>query len=297
MSRDEVFELPEEGRFANDRADEVEDRESWLESDSTSEDSLTRHWGWLLVLGIVWLFFELSVDPALSVMVASIGLGWNHFLSALWLWRRDPDRRRGRACAAFYLAAGFWRITAVTFVLIALATIISLILDIRHERQDEIVTGVAVSIIGLCFVLSGVTTSVAIVLAVRKRLKVWLDPEIRISRKKREWPPRSSGQNKIGGVIKSTACLIAMVEMGVGYGFLTWLIVQQNNGPMNVALGVFIGIMMFLPIILAAATILGGPEWACRKLRAASPQECWPAESDRPKKRTGQIGEFHQTDV
>ena len=278
MSRDDVFDLPEENRFATARADEFEDRESWLEADAdfNPEESITRHWVWLFVFGIAWLLFELSVDPALSVMVASMGLGWNHFRSSLWLWRRDPEPERGRAVAAFYLAAGFWRITAVTFVLIAVATIISLLLDFRHGRKDEIVTGVAASIIGLSFILSGVTTSIAVVLAMRNRLKVWLDPEIRNARRQRQWPPRSPGPNRIGGVIKSTACLIAIVELFAGYGSLAWLMIQQKNGPANIWLGIFIGIMMFLPILVAAATILGGPEWACRKLRAKTSQECWP---------------------
>jgi hypothetical protein len=166
----------------------------------------------------------------------------------------------------------------VTFVLIAVATIISLILEFQHGRKDDIVTGVAASIIGLSFILSGVTTSIAIVLAMRKRLKVWLDPEIRIARRKQQWPPRSPGPNKIGGVIKSTACLIAIFELVAGYGFLGWLIVKQQNGPVNIAMGVFIGIMMFLPIHAAAAAMLGGPEWALRRLKADTPQQCWPDE-------------------
>ena len=166
----------------------------------------------------------------------------------------------------------------MTFVLIAVATIISLILEFQHGRKDDIVTGVAASIIGLSFILSGVTTSIAIVLAMRKRLKVWLDPEIRIARRKQQWPPRSPGPNKIGGVIKSTACLIAIFELVAGYGFLGWLIVKQQNGPVNIAMGVFIGIMMFLPIHAAAAAMLGGPEWALRRLKADTPQQCWPDE-------------------
>lgn len=290
------FNLPDDPRFENRSSDSFDDHDIWVD-DVDQEESITRHWVWLFVFGIAWLLFELSVDPAISVMVASIGLGGNLFLSAWWLWRRDPDRRRARAVAAFYLAAGFWRITAVTFVLFFIATIISLILDFRHGQKDDIVTGVAASIIALCFISSGVTTSVAVVLAMRNRLKVWLDPEIRLARRQGQWPPRTPGPNRIGGVIKSTACLLAMIELSVGYGFLAWLIIQQQNGPANIALGIFIGIMIFLPIITAAATILGGPEWACRKLRAESPQQCWPAPGDRPKRRTGQIGEFNHPEA
>ena len=89
MSHDDVFDLPEDRRFDGTRESEFppENRESWLEPEFAEGQSITRHWGWLLVLGIAWMLFELSADPAISVMVASLGLGGNHFLSALWLWR------------------------------------------------------------------------------------------------------------------------------------------------------------------------------------------------------------------
>lgn len=283
MSRDDVFSLPDDRRFEYESRGDSEDRESWLRPEPKSEDSITRHWGWLLVLGVAWLLFELSVDPAISVMVASIGLGWNHFLSSLWLWRRDPDRKRGRACAAFYLAAGFWRITALTFVLIAVATIISLVLNFQHGKKDELVTGIAMLIVLLCFLLAGLTTCVAVMLAMRRKLKVWLDPQIRIARRHRQWPPRSPGPNRLGGVITSTVSLLAIVELFVGYGFLGWLIVQQqNNGPKNIAIGVAVCITAVLPIVVAAGTVLGGREWAQRKLTAKTPHECWP-ERQEPK--------------
>ena len=90
MSHDDVFDLPEDRRFDGAQESEFppENRESWLEPELTEGQSITRHWGWLLVLGIAWMLFELSADPAISVMVASLGLGGNHFLSALW---RDHD--------------------------------------------------------------------------------------------------------------------------------------------------------------------------------------------------------------
>jgi hypothetical protein len=95
VPRDDVFDMPDDRRFDKNSSAASGDRESWLESefDSNQEESISRHWVWLFVFGIAWLLFELSVDPALSVMVASMGLGWNHFRS--WLWRRDPRRGRG----------------------------------------------------------------------------------------------------------------------------------------------------------------------------------------------------------
>lgn len=275
MSYDDVFDLPEDRRFADGLRDEseAEDRESWL-VEPEPEGALTRHWGWLLVLGIAWLLFELSVDPAFSVVVASFGLGGNHFLSAWYLWRRDRDRPRARACAAFYLAAGFWRITGLTFALIAAAAIISLVLNIQHGKKDDIVTGIAMMIVLLCFFASGVTTSAAVLMGLRQKLKVWLDPQIRVSRRKREWPPRSPGPNRLGSVITGMVSLIAILELFIGYGCLGLLL--RGKGPQNLAVGVLACVLAIAPIVVAAATVLIGREWAARKLRAASAHQCWP---------------------
>ncbi len=239
------------------------------------EGLFTRDWGWLVVLGLAWLLFAVSADPALSVMVASLALGGNYFLSALWLWRRDPDTRRGRVCAWFYLAAGFWRIAALTFVLIAAAAIISLVLNIQHGKKDDLVTGIAMLIVLLCFLMAGVTTSVAVILAVRGKFRVWLDPQMRMARRARQWPPRTPGPNKLGGVITSTVSLLAIIELVVGYGCMGWLL--QQKGPQNLAVGVFVCVLAVLPIVVAAGTVLGGREWAKRRLKARSARECWPS--------------------
>ena len=277
MSHDDVFDLPEDRRFDGKRESEFppENRESWLEPEFAEGQSITRHWGWLLVLGIAWMLFELSADPAISVMVASLGLGGNHFLSALWLWRCDPDQRRGHVCAWFYLAAGFWRITALTFVLIAAAGIIALVLNIQRGKDDDLVTGIAMMIVLLCFLMSGVTTSIAVVLAIRGKFRVWLDPQLRMARRARQWPPRSPGPNKLGGVITATASLLAIIELVVAYGCMGWLI--QQKGPQNLAVGVIVCVLAVLPIVVAAGTVLGGREWAQRRLKARSARECWPS--------------------
>jgi hypothetical protein len=76
VSHDDVFDLPEDRRFDGTRESEFppENRESWLEPEFAEGQSITRHWGWLLVLGIAWMLFELSADPAI-ISVQRCGCG------------------------------------------------------------------------------------------------------------------------------------------------------------------------------------------------------------------------------
>jgi len=275
---DSVYRIPEDNRIHDDSPQVVDSYDAWLQShtESAGKSSFSQHWGWVLVLSMAWLLFDLSTDPVISLMVAAIGLGWNHFLLSLWFLKRDPDRRRGRACAMFYLAAGFWRITVVTFVLIVTASVILFILDLGRQQQDELIRGIAGRIVFLSFILSGSTTCLAAFLAVRQNLRVWLDAKMRSSRRKRQWPPRSSGPNEIGRVITTTLFLLIILEVCVGFGLVLGLIVPLFAGGWTALL---IGIGTLLIITIAAVTLLGGQEWALKKLKAGTPEECWPDET------------------
>src|SRR5690349_9796317 len=69
----------------------------------------------LLMLGIV--VYELTAQPGLGAAIACTKFGWDDFLTARWLRRRDPNRRRGRASFWLFVAAGLWK-TAVTGVIV-----------------------------------------------------------------------------------------------------------------------------------------------------------------------------------
>src|SRR3954454_11024639 len=72
----------------------------------------------LLALGFV--VYELTAQPGLGAAIACTKFGWDDFLTARWLRRRDPDRRRGRAEFWLFVAAGLWK-TAVTGVVVMFA--------------------------------------------------------------------------------------------------------------------------------------------------------------------------------
>ena len=77
---------------------------------------------WLILIGLGFLVYELTAQPALGVSLASIKFGWNDLLSARWFRRTDPDRRRGRTYFWLYLASSFWKI-AITATILMFATV------------------------------------------------------------------------------------------------------------------------------------------------------------------------------
>src|SRR5207302_5843758 len=69
-----------------------------------------------------------SLHDALPIsMVMCLKLGWDDFRTAFWLRRRDPSRRRGRACFWLYLANGFWKVSAIGLVVSLLFILIAIL--------------------------------------------------------------------------------------------------------------------------------------------------------------------------
>ena len=85
------------------------------------QESLSSRWREVVLSGDLfasgWILFEFAAAPGVGVAVASLKFGWNDFLTALWLRRRDPDRDRSAVCFWFFVASGLWKITVVAFLL------------------------------------------------------------------------------------------------------------------------------------------------------------------------------------
>jgi uncharacterized membrane protein len=240
--------------------------------DRESPSGITSHWDSLLLFCVAWLLFEMFADPALSIVVCAIKFGWKDFTNALWLWRKDPVVNRARAVGAFNIAAGFWRITVGTLALIVAAMIINGII-VGAQRgpfnpEDGMLAGFTMIIITLCFVLSSMTTYVAMILSWCGKLRVWLDPTVKYSRKRKEWPPRPTGNNQLSRVITTSLILLA-VAIIVGSVIIIATMGKKGQHP---------GPLIFVPmiaIVLSALLILGGRERILNSLAADSPQECW----------------------
>src|SRR5262245_19924297 len=95
--------------------------EPQCEEAGKSEVRPARRWlrpfTWTGLLAIGWILYELTAQPALGAIAVCLKCGWEDFRTALWLQRRDPDRRRGSACFWLYAANGLCKTAAVAFIM------------------------------------------------------------------------------------------------------------------------------------------------------------------------------------
>lgn len=251
-----------------------------IDTTPSSKTGLAGHWDWLLVLSIAWLLFDLFAEPMLSIVCASIKFGWNDFANGFWLWRRDPVRRRARTCGVFYSAAGFWRITVMTFLIMLVGLFVIGVVgawqaDNGVKQDDEparMATGLSFMIVCLCFVASSVTTWLAMILGWRSSQKVWLDPSVRLSRRQKEWPPAPVGKNQLSRVVTSSLVFLCVISLILSVVLLVQM-ADLAGGP---------GFTVLAPvasIIFSGFVILGGRNRILTAMSARAPEECWSIDS------------------
>lgn len=261
---------------------DVEFEDSPFDGDEVrSSGSLLRYWDWMLAGSLAWLLFEMFAQPAVSIVAASLKFGWTDFANGFWLWRRDPLSARGRTCGMFYTAAGFWRITVTTLLLLLVAGVtIGVINSIQRPAgqrppagvDDAVLAGISALVISFCFVLSALTTLTATLMALRLKLKIWLDPRVRECRRFSEWPPRPRGDNQISRVVTTSLVFLSMVLLSVSFA-----VAAQFGG--RGARGQGFPWLMLVPtagIFGAAGLILGGRDWVLKRISASAPPACWP---------------------
>lgn len=240
-----------------------------------------RHWDWFFVLSVAWLLFDLFMQPVLSIMIASFKFGWNDFANGFWLWLRDSNFRRGRTCLVFYVATGLWRITVTTFSV----TLVGLFVygfwqafngppgGAAGNAANDDVTMVSMLIVMLCFALSSFATWLAVFLALKNRVRVWVDSTVRISRRMRLWPPQPVGKNQLSRVVTSSLIFAFAIGASFAMGKLAdgFVRARPGAGPnWRVAASI-------LSIVVFGLLALAGRSWLLRKLAAASAADCWDA--------------------
>jgi hypothetical protein len=243
------------------------------------EEKTGFRWDWLLVVTAAWILFDIFTEPVLAVAIASFKFGWNDFVNGLWLWRRDTERKRGGTHFVFYCAAGFWRITVTTFVIVISGLLIAKVFGGIIGRQPQnnnnamITTGVTMTIVCLCFVLSSLTSWLGMLLAWRRGHRVWLHPNVFIDRRHKVWPPRPFGTNQASRVITSSLIFLAVAIIVVTVVVLASLADQRVVGP-DLALWISLGLLAGM--VTSAILILFVRERALKRLVAAYPYEAWP---------------------
>jgi hypothetical protein len=234
----------------------------------------------LLAISIV--VYELTAQPGLGAAIACSKFGWDDFLTARWLRRRDPDRPRGRASFWLYVAAGLWK-TAVTGVIVMFA-VAFLEAALRPPPPQapappsEAIAGALLAAF-FGFVLSTLATGRAFIGALKNGVRLWIDGPVHRDRRADRWPPISTAgrKNRAGAVLFTALFLGMMVLLAVLHGLLQsalrgWAAAgPQGQQLADTLANLFCcGIFLLVPVlILVVRDILG------QLALARSPAECW----------------------
>jgi hypothetical protein len=235
----------------------------------------------LLALGIV--VYELTAQPGLGAAIACTKFGWDDFLTARWLRRRDPNRYRGRASFWLFVAAGLWK-TAVTGVVVMFA-VAFLDAALRAPAQanqppqppsEAIVGALLVTFFG--FGLSTLATGRAFLGALRHHVRLWIDGRVHRDRRADHWPPSSTaGRKNRAGAVLFTALflgmlvLIALLHVVLRSALRGWAGGAQGQQLADTVANLFCcGVFLLVPVL-----ILVFRDILVQLALARSPAECW----------------------
>jgi hypothetical protein len=237
-----------------------------------------------VLLAVGFLVYELTAQPGLGAAIACTKFGWDDFLTARWLRRRDPDRRRGRAEFWLFLAAGLWK-TAVTGVIVIFAVGFleaairppPQVGQVRQPPSEAVVGALLAAFFGFAF--STLATGRAFITALHNGVRLWIDGRVHGDRRADRWPPISTAgrKNRAGAVLFTALFLGMLVALSVFRVLLRaalrgWI----GGGPQGRQLAetmtnVFcFGVFLLVPVlIMVIRDILG------QHALARSPAECW----------------------
>lgn len=175
------------------------------------QETLASRWREVVLSGALfacgWVLFEFSAAPGVGVAVASLKFGWNDFLTAVWLRRRDPDRDRSAACFWFYVASGLWKITVVAFLLTIL---IGTAAEQNGKRPAKfVITSTLLTASGLA--LLTIVPVIGALRARQSRVKVWVNGSMHAYRRHNQWPVWPSGRNNARGLLLAALILPMLV--------------------------------------------------------------------------------------
>jgi hypothetical protein len=203
--------------------------------------------GWLGLLALAWVIFELTHQPGLAAVFVCMKFGIDDFSTAGRLYRLDPVRPRARATFCLYFAWGLLKMACVALLMtIAFA---SLLLargaPVGGGAAVEAAWGTAVvSLVGLH--LSAALTALAIVLASRGNVRLWLG---------------RGPKNRLGRLVMAHA-LIALFHVCAGLLSLR---------PSDRALLLIALLVLSSPLLLALCR-----DAVAARVGAERPEECWP---------------------
>lgn len=245
-----------------------------MRDDALDSPAPRRRWpfGWLGLLALAWLAYELTHSPALASVFICLKFGLEDFHTALWLWRKDTHAPRRRSLFCLYFAFGLWQIAAVAFLMsIAYAAVTprNPLPAALPQALRAFLGTFATTLVG--FTLCTIFTTLAVILACRGGIRLWLSSAVHRARRHDFWPPTPYCFGRSND-------LSVLLQTGLGLTTLVGLILLFTVGQR-----LFGGhLIVVLLSITAPVAIVLCREAISRKIFATSPSECWPEPWDLP---------------
>lgn len=245
-----------------------------FEIEAEQEPALLDRLIWPLFLLLAWVAFELTANATLSLVFACLKFGVNDFRTGWWLWQVDPQRRRARACSAFYLASGVWK-TAIGPLLIAGGITITwaILAPQAMQRANQITEQLFLALwVGMWAAMVLVfLAGAAALLSLAARWRIWVHPNLHRSRKAGDWPPRFEPTDY---PLSNQAVLVVFTALIVGIllgPVFTLAAVNFFQPPVSIRQILQLLVIFGYPI--GGVLALG---YLRSKLFARTPWECWP---------------------
>jgi hypothetical protein len=240
------------------------------ESQNTDDVSQPRESGWrvpvtwlglLAAGGAVW---ELTRNPALGTAVVCLKFAIEDIRTANWLRRHDLLRGRGLACWWLYVAFGLWKAAGVGLLTAMVVTAGFAFLQGGQPGNglNQAILG-ALVVFGVSLGLAFVVAAIAVEVARRGGVRLWLDGTASRVRRLGEWPPQGTGpaRNNHVTVLLLTAGLAPLIAVLA-------LILAVTDGRLP-----GLGVPMLVASVTFPIAILFFLRY--RPVLASSPDDCW----------------------
>ena len=225
--------------------------------------------GWLVMIGLALVVFELTADSSLAVVLGCMKFGTPDLRVARWLRRADPDHVRGCTCSWFYVVLAILRIGFMAFLIMFVLFSVHRAGAPRGQIERQITSALLVLL--ACFTGAALTSWMAVGSALLGGVRVWMDGTAKSAVRSGVWPPlirEHWGRAVLGpGLVALyavfTGCLVLLSLA------LAAIAAVARGG----AAGVFVGLV--LATLCASMGFMLAPR-VLERVEASTPWDCYP---------------------
>jgi hypothetical protein len=240
---------------------------------------------WFALGAAAVVLLALYAHPLLALSVFCLKFAVTDFLTAAWLFRNDPDRTRGRACALLYLTAGVWKAVLVNYGLLTAAVVFTALAgefawphpptDRDPDFLDDGLIPWAVPA-AAGYLLAIVLGSAAVSVASRSGQRLWLGTAAHGAWLRDRWPPENVGRNWLafgpGMALAFVPLVVGLAGLVASRLFPTPMGLTPSSWNSALTIHWIGGLLLAFPPMMLVA-VLHDRDRPCRLAR--SPADCW----------------------